>query len=272
MHHSLFEYIIHHNNKIFIKEINNIYFREILTYTCIMNDKIVNFLKSISIFLVGIVALDVAAILLLYTNFLELFPNLLKEEVLALSQTLIYGIGLAIILPLVGIKYLKEIIFDFKYTKNIKDGITLGIILLVTTMLYGLITGFFVKDTVPNDNETTIRTLVSVSPVMMGITLVILGPVYEEIVYRFGLFRTIKSINRPLAYIATAVVFGLIHFTFKSDPNEMINELIQLPSYIISGLILAYAYDRNESLSTSIIAHMINNIFAFLSALIVGLG
>lgn len=236
-----------------------------------MEEKIVKFLKSISIFLVGMVALEVAAIILDYSNFFSLFPNLSKNEENALFQLLVYGIGLAMILPLVGTIYLKEIIIDFKISKNIKDGITLGIILILTTMLYNLIAGFFMLETAPNENESAIRTLVNASPVIMGLAIIIIGPIYEEIVYRFGLFRTINNVNKPLAYIATAVIFGLIHFTVKNDPNEMINELIQLPSYIISGLILAYAYDRNKSLSTSIIAHVINNTFAFISAVMIGL-
>ena len=200
-----------------------------------------------------------------------LLDTLSSEEKSALFQLLIYGIGLAMILPLVGAAYLKEIILDFKISKNIKDGITLGIILIVVTILYGLITELFLPETAPNENESTIRSLVSASPVVMGIVIILIGPIYEEVVYRFGLFKTISQVNKPLAYIATAIIFGSIHFTFKSDPNEMLTELVQLPSYIMSGLILAYAYDRNKSLSTSIIAHVFNNTFAFISSLLIGL-
>ena len=56
-----------------------------------MEEKIVKFLKSISIFLVGMVALEVAAIILDYSNFFSLFPNLSKNEENALFQLLVYG-------------------------------------------------------------------------------------------------------------------------------------------------------------------------------------
>ena len=48
--------------------------------------------------------------------------------------------------------------------------------------------------------------------------------------------------------------------------QELIDELIALPSYIISGVVMALAYTNEDSIATSIIAHMTNNFIAFVQA------
>ena len=44
----------------------------------------------------------------------------------------------------------------------------------------------------------------------------------------------------------------------------MVNELVNLPNYIISGLILSYVYE-NYSFAGSSIAHILNNVVSLIS-------
>ena len=71
---------------------------------------------------------------------------------------------------------------------------------------------------------------------------VILAPFAEEMTYRIGLFSALKRVNLILAFIVTALVFGLIHFDLsgviqgfntgtEGSRKYAINELCNLPLY-----------------------------------------
>jgi len=57
------------------------------------------------------------------------------------------------------------------------------------------------------------------------------------------------------------LIFGLIHMSFK--PETIVNELVNLPSYILAGSILTYAYEK-EGFAVSTYAHITNNLISFL--------
>jgi membrane protease YdiL (CAAX protease family) len=61
------------------------------------------------------------------------------------------------------------------------------------------------------------------------------------------------------------LVFGLIHMSF--NPDTIINELINLPSYILAGTILTIAYEK-EGFAVSTYAHITNNLISFLLTII----
>ena len=46
--------------------------------------------------------------------------------------------------------------------------------------------------------------------------------------------------------------------------REFLIELIYLPPYLISGILLCYAYDKTDNLGSSMIAHSLNNLVSFL--------
>ena len=54
---------------------------------------------------------------------------------------------------------------------------------------------------------------------------------------------------------------------FDMSRAQIINELINLPAYVIAGLILNYAYDR-EGIAASTYAHIFNNLIGFLLAML----
>ena len=116
-----------------------------------------------------------------------------------------------------------------------------------------------------NANEASIDSTTSLYPFLSIVIFGIVGPICEEFTYRVGLFTFIKKYNRVAAYLITALVFGLLHFTFNID--TIVTELINLPSYIVSGLLLCYFYDY-KGFGASTIAHITNNLFALLMQLI----
>ena len=116
-----------------------------------------------------------------------------------------------------------------------------------------------------NANESAIDSITTSFPVLSVIVFGFLGPICEEFTYRVGLFSFLKKYNRIAAYLGTAIVFGFLHFTF--NPSTIITELINLPSYIVAGLLLCYFYDY-KGIGASTVAHMTNNLFAIISQLV----
>lgn len=63
-----------------------------------------------------------------------------------------------------------------------------------------------------NNNEASLDSILKIFPIQGFLMTVILAPFAEEMTYRIGLFSALKRVNLILAFIVTALVFGLIHF------------------------------------------------------------
>lgn len=175
---------------------------------------------------------------------------------------------------------LLAIIFVFFYFSNCKKifsqllnfdvifrGILFGLLVIAIPNIYtALINPLFPVGV--NNNETLVREMVTIYPILSIIFAGLIGPLCEEFTYRISLFGLLRK-EKVLAYIATALIFGIIHFDFSSFTNSssLVVELVNLPNYIISGLILAYAYDR-YGFGVAYIAHAINNVIAILFTIV----
>lgn len=146
---------------------------------------------------------------------------------------------------------------SFINLKSYVFGIIFGIALIVIPMIYSSIVNLFYQSNI-NSNEQGLRSTIMVYPGLSILFLGIIGPICEEIIYRLGIF---ESINKPkwIAYLVSIVIFAFMHFDGSS--SDITNELINLPSYLLSGAILALAYDK-FNIATSLTAHMINNLFS----------
>ena len=151
-----------------------------------------------------------------------------------------------------------------------------------------------------NNNQTGISSIIQTSPVLGFFMVVIFAPICEELTYRAGLCDLIGKNKRWLGIVCSAVIFGFIHFDFTSiisvispatsykDATGQIiqytaeqlasnhqaalitlyTELINLPVYILSGMVLAFIYCSSGELATSITAHSFINFISFISIII----
>lgn len=152
----------------------------------------------------------------------------------------------------------------FKKINTYSRGICFGIFLIFASSLVSFLMGL-IRPSTSNDNQMAIDSIVSLYPVLSILVFGILGPLCEELAYRVGLFSAMKRINRVLAYVVVCVVFGMIHFNFAA--TDLINELINIPSYIVAGLILSFAYDKG-GIGCSMIAHVTNNLTSIIISII----
>lgn len=178
------------------------------------------------------------------------------------SYFVLFGIIVAIIAP-----QFTKILDSIKTKKGRLFGLFFGFALLLITSAVSSVFNLIPHAGV-NDNESSIQAISSSYPVLSIIVFGFLGPICEEFTYRVGLFSLIRKRRRVPAYIITCLVFGLIHFNFGS--SDIVNELINIPSYIVAGLLLCYFYEY-KGLSASIIAHVINNLFAIILPMILSM-
>ncbi|MEG1894822.1 MAG: type II CAAX endopeptidase family protein [Oscillospiraceae bacterium] len=114
--------------------------------------------------------------------------------------------------------------------------------------------------------EAMVSGLTSSTSIATGGTLMftllttgILGPIIEEVCFRYGVFRSLYKSYPTMAIIIQAAVFGIIH-----------GNVIQGCYAFILGIIFGYVYQKSEwNLTNSIIVHCVINSS---SVLIAGLG
>lgn len=173
------------------------------------------------------------------------------------TYIVLFLVLLAIISP-----EIRRIASTFAKWRNVLWGLLGGIALIVVSMLWGMVVSAFDGGT--SINQETVVSIVDASPLFAVVVLGFIGPICEEITYRLGLFNLGMRIHPAVAYLLASVVFGLIHMKDFSSLNEWLN----FPDYLFAGLILSFVYHR-FGFEGSVAAHVLNNLIAVISALIV---
>ena len=86
---------------------------------------------------------------------------------------------------------------------------------------------------------------------VFAVTAVVVAPLGEELFYRGWMFPFLATANTPLAYVASAALFGAIHL----NPAA-------LPAYALLGAAFAWLYQWSGSVWTPVLAHATNNLIA----------
>ena len=221
----------------------------------------------LTLFLIGFIGLDIVTLIIQLVLQL-IIPEYFQKDSpyyiagLTMMNTIRYVL-LTITFLVLLFPRLKVLAKKFLDWKGDLLGIAFGIGVILITIAYNLLISNFI-DPGTNANEVAAESMIVAYPVLSIIVLGILGPVCEEITYRYGLFSLLDKKSKILAYILTPLVFAIIHFDFTVDMKV---ELLSLPTYIIAGLSLSFAYDR-FGFNTAVIAHITNNLYAIVVTLI----
>ncbi|MCJ7690826.1 MAG: CPBP family intramembrane metalloprotease, partial [Clostridiaceae bacterium] len=92
----------------------------------------------------------------------------------------------------------------------------------------------------------------TISPILLILSLVVIAPIYEEIVFRGILLKGMANkINPDIAIVVSALFFAIVHLSIPQGINAF-----------LLGLITGFIYLRTESIYLSIFAHFLNNFLA----------
>ena len=166
--------------------------------------------------------------------------------------------------------YIRNFLNEFNYSQVYKYALIGFLGTYFLRIASGLILFYSVGPNSLQDplNQKTLVAVISEYPIFMFFSVVIFAPIIEEIVFRFAMFKPLSQINKPLAYILSSFIFGFLHISISFITLHNFNEIYNLPSYMVSGLALAYVYDKTNKLASSILAHMMTNYMGFVLILL----
>ncbi len=174
-------------------------------------------------------------------TFLLMYPLLAESN----YNFKIKGIGLVIATAVGG--YFLSRAFDYVYT----------LILYLLNVL----------PEVDSVNQQAVVASVIADPIREFLSVCISAAIMEEWLFRGLGFRTLLHRNRFLAYSFTFLLFGFVHLTLGFLSGAGWSELIFLPLYGMSGIIMAAAYEITGTIYTSMLLHFINNMISYISIL-----
>ncbi|HFK1682791.1 CPBP family intramembrane glutamic endopeptidase [Bacillus sp. SRB1LM] len=183
--------------------------------------------------------------------------SLLTNVNLVESEFLLSAIGFTVP-AIVGIIFFrKEIIQSFTYfkEKTILKIVSIPMVVLLMVIIENSIMHFLATGQ-PENQEQLLERGGEVPLIFTLLVFGILGPILEEIVFRYIL------INRFSHYIGTAIasIISILIFTFLHT-NQLSDYAIYLPGAVI--LTIAYLISK-RSLAYVIAIHMLNNWLGFI--------
>lgn len=124
---------------------------------------------------------------------------------------------------------------------SIGGGIFVNVVTQLIVNLFQLISGIQISNRVTDIVQQS-------DPALLIIFVAILGPIFEELIFRGLFLNRLRVYGDKTAIIYTAILFGLFH-----------TNLPQIPFAIALGLIFAYVVVKTNNIKYSIILHICVN-------------
>ena len=147
--------------------------------------------------------------------------------------------------------------------------LAIGIVAVITINV--IVTTLIAKLGVAIDpsNSMFIRKAMRLSPIFLTVFVVILAPLYEELLFRRVVFGRFLRAQQPrLGVFVSSLLFALMH----EIPGYSMNDWWALLSlwliYGAMGCVLALVYQRTQALWVSVVVHGCNNLLALLLLLL----
>ena len=152
---------------------------------------------------------------------------------------------------------------DFKKWKNIVVGVIAGILIIGLSQLLSYLI-YEIGQIEVNSNQTEVENVVkNLENIRVDLK--------KEIIFRIGLMGIGMKFNekygKVFAYIVSILIFILIHLNFIGENINYIAEIAAVPGYFVGATLLCLAYDKG-GISSSIIAHILNNLFGFIIVMV----
>lgn len=183
----------------------------------------------------------------------------------SLLLSLISNIILLLVLVRLYWKDLKEelLLFIKEFYKNMDIGLIYWLIGLTIMVISNLVLIYVFKSD-GAVNEITVQSYLKEYPIIMGISICIVAPVIEEIIFRKSIKDFIKS--DLIFVIFSFFLFGAVHVV--GTATTLIDYLYIIP-YGTLGACFAIMYNKTNSIFTSMSIHAIHNTLLFFISLII---
>ena len=181
------------------------------------------------------------------------------------------------VVALIFIKYIKPLFSELKQGNTWK-WIGIGFALMYgLTLVYSILLEVF-KLTSTSTNQDAVNNIIVENPILGFLFVVVAAPLFEEIIFRLGVFRAFTNKNKKteiIGLVVTTLLFAFVHMTATfemtfADPSNpdwelFKSDMLSLPSYLIGAFSLTFAYYKSKNLITPMLMHMAWNFMAFIS-------
>ncbi|MEI7667769.1 MAG: type II CAAX endopeptidase family protein [Erysipelotrichaceae bacterium] len=181
-------------------------------------------------------ALEIAYILIMMVVFIVLVFPILKESYLTLKD-----------------KPLKTLFVSVK---------TLPALFLVSVVFNYL--AMFMSHSENSANQTALLDYFKLNPISVLLQAIIFAPIVEELIFRGVIYRHfLNEKNMLKMLIISSMAFGSIHVITSLILGNYA-DLWYLPTYMAMGLVIAYTYEKTQSIYACIFLHFLNNSISIL--------
>ena len=108
-------------------------------------------------------------------------------------------------------------------------------------------------------NDTYVDSLINAKFTAMAISIVVLAPFTEEILFRGVIFGNLRRLHPLVAYIISVVLFAVIHVASYLPQIGWNAAILSAIGYFPGGIALAWTYSKADSIWASMTLHAILN-------------
>ena len=173
----------------------------------------------------------------------------ISMDVLSLTNFIVYSL-LCIVLLLLTYKIFKQDFLKIDSWPHLFKQVGLGVLCTFAAALIGNSIVMLLGTTDIAANQELVASALSAMPFLMMITIVFLGPIVEEIIFRLVLMN-LFSWNPIFSLIVSSLLFGFIHV--------LVGGLIHIIPYFLMGLVFGYFYLKHNNIWHVTILHILHN-------------
>jgi membrane protease YdiL (CAAX protease family) len=175
-----------------------------------------------------------------------------------------------IILPLIVVIIYIPIILKPLRRQKIKNIVIWTLIAIVLKFVARIVFRFFENNLIVflgydlnNFNTESLGDQLNTSNILLKIfgilSMCLIGPFVEEVIYRVCLFTTLRRKIGISAHLITALLFGFQHIAIAVLILGQTQEFLYMFSYMGGSLISSIMYEKTKTPVPGIISHMIGN-------------
>ena len=133
------------------------------------------------------------------------------QMIMSVWSQSITAIGILVAMAFISRRVMKEFIKGFTWHALLK-GFLWSLIVYAAAIGVGIVDlAFFGEAADTNANQSSIESLMLAAPILGVFFTSIVGPVIEEVIFRYYVFRTISKKSIFWAFTVTALAFGCVH-------------------------------------------------------------
>lgn len=151
--------------------------------------------------------------------------------------------------------------FPRRVWPEVRAGIAFGVIVYPTIVIgVGILVSLLLEAIAGQDVSAPKQIPAHLSAVGVAVSIayaVVIAPIHEELFFRGILFRSLRDrYGFGIGAVGSGAAFGLIHYV----PGPWYSSLLLISVMVVTGMALAYLYERRGNIVASVVAHATFNV------------